>query len=431
MLSRSIGSTLYLLVLRLMTRKYREAFALVESCVCDRNLTPQEQQIFKLIGEIKDDLHIDAIACRLKLFFVTFGCSDIMPYPFNFEEDIHNYVKYYRYVSSYCRLTIDEEVFIMSQVPEKSKYHTSPGFMNRLRIISCSFDLTFEKYLPKTGNRNFTPVYPDPIPMEPYNPEPLDLELLDVDKPNFKNVIQKLSYVKYSRPEPCTGPDAIIFLQKVFETQKNMGFFVLYDLMTNSLPLCIIPDHEKPHALGSVLFRVLPDNFVSGLQRVILSIMELNPEFSTKMPIFEDKRKLKLPSIAGLDIFQSHIKNVCQFIKANKSEFDISNLTVRIPPPYHPQHVIEASPTADDGMGHQFGRSWMNPKLTDFTCDRRVVTHALIPSQLREFVKQYTTQEIANLASTPLNIINLSLYIEFKSLHERNEGVVGADSPLK
>jgi hypothetical protein len=38
MSSRSIASSLYLLVLRLMSRNYRDAFRLIESCVCDRYL---------------------------------------------------------------------------------------------------------------------------------------------------------------------------------------------------------------------------------------------------------------------------------------------------------------------------------------------------------------------------------------------------------
>lgn len=430
MLSRSIGSSLYLLVIRLMTRKYKEAFSIIESCVCDRNLTPQEKQIYKLIGEIKDDLHIDAIACRLKLFFVTYGCSDIMPYPFNVEEDISLYVKYYCMVSVHCRISIDEEIFIMSLVPERSKYRT-PMFKNREHIIKACFTLSFDKLHAKPSSRTFQPEYPDPLPMEPYNPEPIDLELLDIDKPTFKNIIQKLSYVKYSRPEPVTGPEAITFLEKIFETQKNMGFFVLYDFMTNALPLCIVPDHEKPHCVGSVLFRVLPDSFITGLQRVILSVMEVNAEAATKMPIFEDKRKLKLPSLAGMDIFQSHVKLVCQHIKTNKGDFNLTDLVVRIPAPYHPPHVMDAAPTADDNMGFQFGRSWLSPKITDFTCERRMVSHGLIPTHMRDFVKQYTPQEIANLTSTPLNAIGLSRYIEFKSLHERGEAVVSTESPLR
>ena len=43
MSSRSVSSTLYLFLMRLLTRKYKEAFRLIDSCVCDTVLTPQEQ----------------------------------------------------------------------------------------------------------------------------------------------------------------------------------------------------------------------------------------------------------------------------------------------------------------------------------------------------------------------------------------------------
>jgi hypothetical protein len=267
--------------------------------------------------------------------------------------------------------------------------------------------------------------------MELYEPETVDMELLDVDKPNFKNIMQKLSYIKPSKPEPCAGPEAITYLMKVFDSQRNLGFFILYELMTNSLALSIIPDHEKPHSVAIVLLRLLPESFITGVQRVILRIMEVNSEFSLKMPLFEDKRRLKLPSFAGMDVYQSHIKNICQDIKTNKAELNITELSIRVPIPYHPEHLIEAAPTADDDAGLHQGRSWLNPKITDFTCEKRVITQALIPQIMKDFVKHYTPQEITNLSTSPLNVINLSLYIEFKSLKERGEAVVSAESPLR
>ena len=71
--SRSVASTLNLLVWRWMNRKYKDTFRLIESCVCDRELTPQEKQIYDLIANITDTVFPDAHACRLKLYFVTYG----------------------------------------------------------------------------------------------------------------------------------------------------------------------------------------------------------------------------------------------------------------------------------------------------------------------------------------------------------------------
>jgi hypothetical protein len=431
MSSRSIASTLYMLALRLMTRRYRDAFRLIESCVCDRVLTAQEQQIFDLVGTVQDGMLVDARACRLKLFFVTCGCSEIMPYQFNVEEDISQYVQNYSMVSASCRLTVDEEIFIMSRVSAAVDKVKSEAYINRERIIRTSFDLTFEKFVARNHSKNVTPAYPRLLQIEPYNTEPVDLDLLDVDKPNFKNIIQKLSIIKYTKPEPCSGAECIQYLLKLFETQKNVGFFVLYDLMTNSLPMQILVDGDKPHGLGSLLFRVMPDNYVTGLQRVILHVMEFHPELSSKMPIFEDKRKLKLPSIAGLDIFQTHIKVVAGFIKSNRSELNVSKLAVQSTVMYKPPSMIKASNTLDGSVDFSEGRSWLVPRVTDFTCEKRLITHAVIPPLLHSFVDHYTSQEVAHFCSAPLDVMQLDKFVHFKDLNSRGEDRVSSISPLR
>ena len=60
MSSKSVSSTLYLFLMRLFTRKYKEAFRLIDSCVCDAVLTPQEKQILEVINKNPDDLLVDA-----------------------------------------------------------------------------------------------------------------------------------------------------------------------------------------------------------------------------------------------------------------------------------------------------------------------------------------------------------------------------------
>ena len=103
--------------MRLLTRKYKEAFRLIDSCVCDTVLTPQEQQILDVINNNPDDLLVDARACRLKLFFVTYGCSDVMSMKTNVAEDMLEYITNFSLVSSYCRLTTEEEIFILGHIP--------------------------------------------------------------------------------------------------------------------------------------------------------------------------------------------------------------------------------------------------------------------------------------------------------------------------
>jgi hypothetical protein len=430
MSSRSIGATLYLVVLRLLTRNYTEAYRLIESCVCDRPLTAQERQIFELIGNNPDALLADNYACRLKLYFVTYGCADAMPYKFNVEEDIYNYVNCYRLVSAACRLTADEEIFIMSRIPPNS-HARSNTFLNRERILRASFDLTFESFVAKQHLKNITPSYPKEYTFPPYNQEKLDLETLNVDMPNFKNMLQKLSIVNYKRPDVVTGPDAITWLSKIYDKEKNLGFFVLYEMMLGQLPISIFQDHDSSMSTAVALFHTLPDNYFSGLQRVLLYVMETHPDLVPGMPPFEDKRKLKMPTLAGLDIFQTHIKAVAQYLKTNRSGLDIHKLILNFPEAYQAPMILRASDVVDDSPDFSAGRSWMNPRIVDFTCEKRVVTHAFIPSLLQSFASHYTAQQIQFLAGTPLDEIELSRFIEFKNVAARGEKAVSAASPLQ
>jgi hypothetical protein len=429
--SRSVASSLYLLALRLMTRRYKEAFRLIESCSCDTVFTPQEQQIYDVISNIKDDFLADAHACRLKLFFISYGCSDVMPFKYNMENEMLAYVECYNLVSSHCRLNPEEEVFIMSLIPSSSPVRQNIQFVNRERILKASFDFYFDKFTPKSTTRTFIPMYP-PLPeVTPFNKEVIDLDVLDPNKPNFKSIIQKLSIVKYNRPDPVpVGPDAIAYICKILDEEKQMGFFFLYELMTNSLNITIIPE-DHPHTIGALLFRFLPESFVGGLQNVILRIMETHPELMSKMPIFEDKRKIKLPTFAGLDIYQTHIRAAAAYLKSVQSEIAVTRLIYDIPLPQRPSNAIQASPTVDMSPERMSGRMWIVPKVSDYNSASKLVSAKQIPGHFKILAKYYTNEEIFNLASVPLEILKLSTYTEPRTLKERGLDAVSIQSPLR
>ena len=67
-----------------------------------------------------------------------------------------------------------------------------------------------------------------------------------------------------------------------------------------------------------MLLRFLPEESIGGVQGCILRVMEAHPVLAKEnVPVFEDNRKFKLPTIAGLDIFQSHVKKASEFIKTH------------------------------------------------------------------------------------------------------------------
>ena len=76
------------------------------------------------------------------------------------------------------------------------------------------------------------------------------------------------------------------------------------------------------------------------------------------------------------------------------------------------------------------GRNWITPRITDFNCAKRLVTHSLIPPLLSSFTNYFTTANVEALAGAPLTVINLSRFVELKGLAARSKGLISAQSPL-
>jgi hypothetical protein len=69
LLHRSLASALYLLVLRLLNRNYRAAFALANAISTDKKYSSAEGCIFAYLQEALYDQHPDAVACGWPMRF--------------------------------------------------------------------------------------------------------------------------------------------------------------------------------------------------------------------------------------------------------------------------------------------------------------------------------------------------------------------------
>ena len=170
-------------------KKYDEVFKLIEMSVCDVPMTNQEAQIYILIADISGGSEPDAHACRLKLFFITYGCSDVMPYPFEVGREYIGYVQKFRHVSSRCRLSHNEEAFILDRIPTDSPYRTQ-DLLNRERFIRSAFDVNFDNGGNKNTSKSFAPAYPSYHEIKDYTyVSPAKIDLLDVNKPQVHFLI--------------------------------------------------------------------------------------------------------------------------------------------------------------------------------------------------------------------------------------------------
>ena len=128
---------------------------MIEMSVVDMKMTKQEAQIYCLIMDVSGGSEPEAHACRLHLFFITYGCSDSMPYPFDVGKEYLGYIAKFRYVSAKCRLSYTEELFIIERVAEGSPYRSTPQFVNREKFLRAAFDSNYEDVSAKNTSRSF------------------------------------------------------------------------------------------------------------------------------------------------------------------------------------------------------------------------------------------------------------------------------------
>jgi hypothetical protein len=341
-------------------------------------MTEQEQQIYSAISELKYDVHPDAHGCRLKLFFVTYGCMDIMKYRFNLEDEVEAYVSKFERISACCRLSYEEEAFILSMVPRSSKVRTQ-HLNNREIIIKATFDLNFDTFTSKSSTGTFIPQLPALVPTVCRQQDPIDLEILDTERPT-SNWLSKLTLGKYNKPEDCIGADAVKLILSLLDERRPPGFFLLYDLFVEQVSIKVLPD-DSTKALASLLLYAFLGYSTVSLETTILQVMDQNPTLVPSMPIFEDKRKIKIPKFTGLDVFQSHVKAAAVHIVQRETDLNRSKLAGFPVTLYATEKEARVPHLVNDTLNFSSGREWLHLKVGSYT------THTL----LFHFTHPFTT----------------------------------------
>ena len=113
LLCLSLASTLYLVLLRLMSREYASAFELLDSVAVDVAFTSEENWLFAQISRTLDDNHPDACACRLKLLLSVVYSSNKPKWDIHSQVDL--YLSKLSRVSAACRLSPEEELLCIHQ----------------------------------------------------------------------------------------------------------------------------------------------------------------------------------------------------------------------------------------------------------------------------------------------------------------------------
>ena len=118
----TLAQSMYMMLMRCLNRQYEKAFHMLDSCINDMTLTGEEQQIFDQLEFLGTDWHPNAAAVRLKIYFATMGCQDVMPYPYDLRDEMAAYVSRRSLVSAACRLTLEEEWELFQIIITKDPY---------------------------------------------------------------------------------------------------------------------------------------------------------------------------------------------------------------------------------------------------------------------------------------------------------------------
>ncbi len=229
----TIESAMYLLLLRLLHKQYQDAFQLAESCVSDIMTSSVEASHFwDLIQDQQDDLHPNAHAVRLKLAFVAINLG--YPVSWDITTELSFYISKLGSLSAMCRLSAQEEYYLLQQIANKDYKLT-----NRTRFLELMLN----------GDQTMSITYPQRTAL------PAEFDAV-VDKtvlaPATESFFSKFAAISYKRPaETNIGTQLATSINKWLENglalhggKDDLGFLFFYEMMTGTLPLKLAPTDD-------------------------------------------------------------------------------------------------------------------------------------------------------------------------------------------
>ena len=130
LVSSGLGPTLYLLLVNLLSRRYREAYRLADGVCTDTALNADEQWVFDQLARSETDQHPDATACRLQLSIAVMY-SPLRP-KWELSDEVNRYVSVLPHVSGDCTLSRKELEAVVRRCAQGT-----PLIKNQLALLTC------------------------------------------------------------------------------------------------------------------------------------------------------------------------------------------------------------------------------------------------------------------------------------------------------
>ena len=423
----SLASSLYLLLMYFITGAYPDVFKMVESCVSEQ-LTPEEQQIFNQLEFLGNDCHPDAHACRLKLSVVTvgLGAESTMNCPWSITEEMESYVKKHAFVSAPCRLTTEEEMLLLQLCTPGAQERLSLTLLNRKAFVAAVTSLSS---LPKDKTLTVKLGKEKPPTIENFD---FGADYTIIENPKKQIVSAKLFGAAYARPEDENiaygGLKALEFINNALSsgiemTSARYGFPLLYDLLTGTVAFKLHPS-DRTHNWGRMLFRLLPASDFKTLcaEMSILRILSENPPVAShpsipKFQIDSGMNKLK-GMFAGKDSVSRLIEQMHNFLCQEGVRAMIKNVNV------YQESLPRSTMVLGRPESYSSHRLWVVPRISDYSQSRfylDVQNCAAVNIPMKQ---------LQAFASQPLGPIKLEKFVQNLSRSQLGEPPVQSTLPF-
>ena len=423
----SLASSLYLLLMYFITGAYPDVFKMVESCVSEE-LNPEEQQIFNQLEFLGNDCHPDAHACRLKLSVVTvgLGAESTMKCPWSITEEMDAYVKKHAHVSASCRLTTEEEMLLLQLCTPGTQGRLSLTLLNRKAFVAA---VTTLSTLPKDKTLTIKLGKEKPPTIENFD---FGADYTIIENPKKQMVSAKFFGAAYARPEDENiaygGLKALEFINNALSSGIEMasaryGFPLLYDLMTGTVAFKLHPS-DRTHNWGRMLFRLLPASDFKTLsaEMSILRILSENAPVAShpsipKFQIDSGMNKLK-GMFAGKDSVTRLIDQLHNFLCQEGVRAMIKNVNI------YQESLPRSTMVLGRPDSYSSHRLWVVPRISDYSQSRfylDVQNCAAVNIPMKQ---------LQAFASQPLAPIRLEKFVQNLNRSQLGEPPVGSTLPF-
>ena len=328
----SMAAALYLASLRFIGRDYLAVLRLAELCVSEAQPTAEEAQLWDaLVHAASLDPSPDATAVRVKLALMVKDTPIEPRIAAHWPPvaDVLAYVNAWPYVSANCRLTGHEELsaienlgapddiqkkkrsafkrvfkfmFPGARKASESDMLMNPGqtpvLVNRAAYLRQLVSGIARMSAGSTPTSSGFPIIFPPTPSYSKYDDVDDLTCLS-DKVTGEGPLGKLAGLiqTYNRPDDVSvnGSQALALIGKWIDKEKfnldgNLGFPLLFELLTGTLPMRILPG-DTPHRCGCALLRFVPEeqSMKRGTLMSTLRVLAACPQIAQDCPRMEEQ----------------------------------------------------------------------------------------------------------------------------------------------